>query len=398
MSSGVGLGTRLGERVLHAAIAIGPEPVELGELGAPIRRGRRLAGALVARWPADQQMPPDARAVMEIASAVLCPRLESMQTSSRHSAQAALTIPELVGTSQALREVRAAISRAAGAPFTVLIHGESGVGKELAARAIHQFSARRQRGFSDVNCAALPDDLLESELFGHARGAFTGAVAERAGLFEAADGGTVFLDEIADLSLRAQAKLLRVLQQREVRRIGETFSGRSTSVSSPRPTAISDEVTAGRFRGDLLYRLDVIRMRIPPLRERPDDVVPLTLHFWQAAALRVGTTASLSHGVLASLSRYHWQGNVRELQNVMAALAVAAPSRGAGAPAPLVRRDHRGHGHHVGTSGRGACPVREARPRERAGTQRWQPQSRRKGTGSLATGAVEDDGGLRVGE
>jgi len=211
----------------------------------------------------------------------------------------------------------------------VLIHGESGVGKELAARAIHQLSARRQRVFSDVNCAALPDDLLESELFGHARGAFTGAVAERAGLFEAADGGTVFLDEIADLSLRGQAKLLRVLQQREVRRIGESFS-RPVDVRlvTAANRDVSDEVTAGRFRADLLYRLDVIRLRIPALRERPDDVAPLTLHFWSEAAPRVGTTATLTHGILAALTRYHWPGNVRELQNVVSALAVAAPRRG----------------------------------------------------------------------
>jgi transcriptional regulator with PAS, ATPase and Fis domain len=228
-----------------------------------------------------------------------------------------------------MNDVRRAIARAAAAPFAVMIEGESGAGKELAARAIHQLSARRQRRFCDVNCAALPDDLLESELFGHARGAFTGAVVERAGLFEDADGGTVFLDEVADLSARAQAKLLRVLQQHEVRRLGETFSRKvDVRVVAAANRDMRDEVAAGRFRQDLLYRLDVIRVRIPPLRERPEDVAVLTAHFWSGAAARVGTAASLTHGVLAALSTYHWPGNVRELQNVIAALAVAAPARG----------------------------------------------------------------------
>jgi transcriptional regulator with PAS, ATPase and Fis domain len=190
-------------------------------------------------------------------------------------------------------------------------------------------SARRDRRFCDVNCAALPDDLVESELFGHARGSFTGAVAERRGLFEEAHGGTLFLDELPDLSLRAQAKLLRVIQQSELRRVGESFT-RKVDVrlvtATNRP--LEREVTEGRFRQDLMYRIDVIRVQVPPLRERPEDVPPLAQHFWTAAAERAGTRAVLSHAVLADLARYHWPGNVRELQNVIAALAVAAPSRG----------------------------------------------------------------------
>ncbi len=151
--------------------------------------------------------------------------------------------------------------------------GESGSGKELVARALHQLSARRERRFCDVNCAALPDDLLESELFGHTRGAFTGAVADRSGLIEEADGGTLFLDEVADLSPRAQAKLLRVLQQQEVRRVGATFSRKvDIRVVSAANRDMRKEVAEGRFRQDLLYRLDVIRIRVPPLRERPEDI------------------------------------------------------------------------------------------------------------------------------
>jgi transcriptional regulator with PAS, ATPase and Fis domain len=175
----------------------------------------------------------------------------------------------------------------------------------------------------------LPDDLFESELFGHARGAFTGAVSDRAGLVEEADGGTLFLDEVADLSPRAQAKLLRVVQQHEVRRIGETFS-RAVDVRfvSAANRDLRAEGEEGRFRQDLRYRLDVIRIRIPPLKERPEDIPLLARHFWTAATARVNTHATLSHGVLASLTRYHWPGNVRELQNVMAALAVEAPAHG----------------------------------------------------------------------
>ena len=217
----------------------------------------------------------------------------------------------------------------AGQPFSVLIEGESGSGKELVARALHHLSPRRERRFCDVNCAALPDDLLESELFGHTRGAFTGAMSDRAGLVEEADGGTLFLDEVADLSPRAQAKLLRVLQQQEVRRVGATFSRKvDIRVVSAANRDMRTEVAAGRFRQDLLYRLDVVRIRVPPLRERPEDIAALADQVWRAAAERVGSQATLAHGVLTALARYHWPGNVRELQNVLAGVAVSAPARG----------------------------------------------------------------------
>ncbi len=207
--------------------------------------------------------------------------------------------------------------------------GESGVGKELVARAIHCLSPRRERRFCDLNCAALPDELLESELFGHARGAFTGAITERAGLVEEADGGTLFLDEVVDLSPRAQAKLLRVLQQQEVRRVGESFSRKvDVRIVSAVNRDLRAESAAGRFRQDLLYRLDVIRIRVPPLRERPEDIPLLAQHFWRIVAPRVGTRAVLAHSTVTALARYSWPGNVRELQNVMSALAVAAPGYG----------------------------------------------------------------------
>ena len=330
LSNGMGLPTHLGSRVLEAGIVLLPEVQHGGrEVGVPVRLGTRLLAAIVCRWPLDREPPAHAIDVLEIAAAIAAPRVDALLSDARETARASTSIPELVGTSQAMADVRRAIERAAGAPFSVLIEGESGAGKEFVARAIHQLGPRRERRFCDVNCAALPDELLESELFGHARGAFTGAVADRAGLFEDADGGTLFLDEMPDLSLRGQAKLLRVLQQHEVRRLGETFSRRvDVRLVTATNRDMQVEVAAGRFRLDLLYRLDVIRLRIPPLRDRPEDVPTLAEHFWRASAVRVGSTAVLTHGVLADLARYHWPGNVRELQNVMAALAVEAPARG----------------------------------------------------------------------
>jgi two-component system response regulator HydG len=329
-TTGQGLATTLGARVLEAAFAIGPERHNGGwEIGMPVRFGPRVVGAIVCRWPVDHTTPRDAPELMELAAAIAAPRLETLLTVTRRESKASIAVPELIGVSDAMADVRTAIVRAAAAPFAVLIEGESGVGKELAARAVHHLSPRRERRFCDINCAALPEELLESELFGHARGAFSGAVADRAGLFEDADGGTLFLDEVADLSARAQAKLLRAIQQQEVRRIGESFSRKvDVRLVAAANRDLRAEAAAGRFRQDLLYRLDVVHIRIPPLRERPDDIPVLAAHCWQAAAARVGSRAELTAGVVAELSRYHWPGNVRELQNVIASLAVAAPPRG----------------------------------------------------------------------
>jgi two-component system response regulator HydG len=225
--------------------------------------------------------------------------------------------------------LRHAIARAADAPFPVLIQGESGSGKELVARAIHRTSSRRARAFCALNCAALPDELLEAELFGHARGSFTGAVVDRAGLFEEADGGVLFLDEIGELTPRGQAKLLRAIQEGEIKRVGETFARKVDArivAATNRP--LEQEVLAGRFRRDLRYRLDVIRLTVPSLRDRPEDIPLLVNTFWQQSTERVGSRAALGRAVVAALARHDWPGNVRELQNVLAALAVAAPRRG----------------------------------------------------------------------
>jgi DNA-binding NtrC family response regulator len=334
---GTGLPTHIGDRVLQAGITIGPEVHDGGnEIGVPVRVGTRLLAALAARWPLDRTPPDQAIDVLQLGAAVLAPRMEQHLAGARTRASAATSVPELIGVSGGIVDVRRAIARAAAAPFAVLIEGESGVGKELAARAIHQLSPRRERRFCDVNCAAIPEELLDSELFGHACGAFTGAVAERAGLFEEADGGTLFLDEVADLSPRGQAKLLRVVQQHEVRRVGETFSRKvDVRLVTAANRDMRREAADGRFRQDLLYRLDVIRIHIPPLRDRPDDIGVLAEHFWRGVSARVGSTATLTHGVLAELMRYPWPGNARELQNVVAALAVAAPPKGRVSPSLL---------------------------------------------------------------
>jgi two-component system response regulator HydG len=235
----------------------------------------------------------------------------------------------LIGESVVMCDVRAQIALAARAPFPVLIRGESGCGKELAARAIHALGLRRHRRCAAINCAALPDDLIESELFGHVRGAFTGAASDRAGLFDDADGGTLFLDEVGELGARAQAKLLRVLQDGEVRRVGENHARRvDVRVIAATNVSLEDAVRQGTFRADLFYRLDVVRVRMPSLRERRDDVPLLARHFWHDCTARVGSRARLDGRVVDALARYDWPGNVRQLQNTLAALAVRVPPRG----------------------------------------------------------------------
>jgi DNA-binding NtrC family response regulator len=330
LSAGAGLASRLGQRALEAGIIVGPEQRDgVWQAAAPVRSGHRVFAVVTCRWPLGRDAAADAGAVLDLTATAVAPRLDVLVTGRAEAAKAAAAVPELIGESDVIADVRRAIARAATAPFSVLVEGESGAGKELVARAIHHLSARRDRRFCDVNCAALPDELFEAELFGHARGAFTGALVERKGLFEEANGGTLFLDELPDLSMRSQAKLLRTVQQGEIRRLGEGFSRKvDVRVVAATNRSMSDEVAAGRFRQDLLYRLDVLRITVPPLRELAADIPALVQHFWEQAAPRAGTRAALSHAVLSELARYHWPGNVRELQNVVAALAVAAPERG----------------------------------------------------------------------
>jgi DNA-binding NtrC family response regulator len=295
----------------------------------PVRYGGAVIGALWCRWSASLPVrPDDADALMRVTGAALAPAMQASADRSKVRSDSP-DIPELVGGSEAMSHLRSAVVRAARSPFSVLIEGESGSGKELVARAIHRMSPRRDRRFCALNCAALGDELAEAELFGHAKGAFTGAVADRTGLFEEATGGTLFLDEVSELSMRVQAKLLRVLQELEVRRIGESHVRPvDTRVVAATNKPLADEAQAGRFRRDLRYRLDVVRLTIPPLRERLEDVPALVRHIWQGLCARTASRAALAPAALAALGRYDWPGNVRELQNVLASLLVSSPPRG----------------------------------------------------------------------
>ncbi len=235
----------------------------------------------------------------------------------------------LVGVSDSMTRLRAFIPKVAGALVPVLVEGESGVGKELVARAVHAAGPRRSGAFVAVNCAALSDDLVDAELFGHTKGAFTGAALERRGLIEEAHGGTLFLDEVAELSPRAQAKLLRMLQEGEVRRLGENATRRvDVRVVSATNRPLREEAAAGRFRDDLRFRLDVVRLVVPPLRDRRDDISVLAEHFWRQMMHRLRRNARLAPSLVALLAAHDWPGNARELQNVVSAIAAAGPARG----------------------------------------------------------------------
>jgi transcriptional regulator with AAA-type ATPase domain len=324
-------GTRLGERAAALRSAIGPEQ-ESGtwEAAWPILHREVLTGAIVCQWSRLETRPAaDLVSIAATAAAALGPVVDLLRAPPVPAAPPSGAIAELLGSSDAIVRVRQAIDRAALAPFSVVIQGESGAGKELVARAIHERSPRRARAFCAVNCAALTDELFEAELFGHARGAFTGAITDRAGLFEEADGGTLFLDEVIELSARAQAKLLRALQEGEIRRIGETRPRRvDVRVIAAANRSLLTGVAAGNFRADLRFRLEVLLIDVPALRERPGDIIELARHFWARAAARVGSRAVLGPDALAAFARYDWPGNVRELQNALAALAVGAPARG----------------------------------------------------------------------
>lgn len=300
------------------------------EVAMPIRYAAAVTGALWCQWSVGVPViAQDVTRVLELAATAAGPAVHDVAERHRAPQVAAAMIPELVGQSRAMEQVRQAVLKAAASPFPVLIEGESGSGKELVARAIHAASLRRARQFCALNCAAITDDLVEAELFGHTRGAFTGAVAERVGLFEEAQGGTLFLDEVAELSARVQAKLLRTLQEGEVRRLGESTTRKvDARIVAATNQPLGSEATAGRFRHDLRYRLDVLRITIPPLRERLEDLPLLVRHIWSALAERTGSRAVLSASALSQLGGYDWPGNVRELQNVLAAIMVSGAQRG----------------------------------------------------------------------
>jgi transcriptional regulator with GAF, ATPase, and Fis domain len=327
--------TEIAARAVDAGITIAPhQTVGRVEAAAPVHYAGSIAGALCCRWSMGVSHDLSrAAATLSMAAAAAAPMVAAVL------ARRAVTVDggiELLGVTPVMNSLRLGIERAAPAPYPVLVEGESGSGKELVARAVHRRSGRRGRLFCTLNCAALPDDLVEAELFGHAKGAFTGAATERAGVFEEAHGATLFLDEVGELSARAQAKLLRVIQEGEIRRVGENLSRRvDVRIVSATNRDLRREVQEGRFRLDLLYRLDVVRLSVPPLRDRREDLPLLIDHFWGDAVRRVGSRATLASQTRAALASYEWPGNVRELQNVLASLAVRCPGRGVVPPGAL---------------------------------------------------------------
>jgi DNA-binding NtrC family response regulator len=233
----------------------------------------------------------------------------------------------IIGTSSGLQEVFRTVELVADTEATVLILGESGTGKELIARALHYNSGRAHGPFVPINCSALPENLLESELFGHRKGAFTGAVADKEGLFHEADGGTIFLDEIGTMPAQLQSRLLRVLQEREVRRVGDNAPVRvDVRVVAATNEHLEALVKQGKFREDLYYRLNVVAVNLPPLRERRDDIPMLVSHFLTGRIHpRSGETYRVTRGLMAALAAHPWPGNVRELENAIERAALLAP-------------------------------------------------------------------------
>ena len=234
----------------------------------------------------------------------------------------------LIGSGPAMQRVFATLQKVAETDLTVLVRGESGTGKELVAQALHNLSPRRQRPFVAVNCAAISRELVESELFGHEKGAFTGADARRQGRFEAADGGSILLDEIGDMPAETQAKVLRILQERSFERVGGSKPiDVDVRVIAATHRNLEDEVRKQRFREDLYYRLKVVTLELPPLRERPEDVPALAQRFLERVTTRLGLEKrQLGDAALARLVRHRWPGNVRELANVIEQAAVLAPA------------------------------------------------------------------------
>ncbi len=230
---------------------------------------------------------------------------------------------KLVGESPAIRRLREEIARAAPTNGRVLILGENGTGKELVARLIHSLSLRKEEPFIEVNCAAIPEDLIESELFGHVRGAFTGAVETKRGKFELADGGTLLLDEIGDMSLKTQSKVLRVLQEQTFEPVGGSV-GRQVDVRVLAATNkdLTQEIAHGQFREDLYFRLNVIPLKVPPLRERREDVSPLARHFLGRFSGEYGLRREIAPEAMEALVRYDWPGNVRELRNTLERMVI----------------------------------------------------------------------------
>ncbi len=313
----VRMGTVDGMEVLRATLEAAPATQVIvmtayGTIESAVEAIRRGAYDYLAKPFQEDEL------LLRIAKAVERRRLLGEVSLLAGEFRARYGLEHIVGRSAPIRELLERVRRVAPTDSTVLISGESGTGKELVARALHAGSRRSQKPFVPVNCAAITETLLESELFGHARGAFTGATRARRGLFEEASGGTLFIDEITETAPGFQAKLLRALQEGEVRRVGESMPVRvDVRVIASTNREIKQAVAERRFREDLYYRLAVVPLRVPPLRERREDVPLLVEHFLEAHARRTGVRKKLDPEALARLETYSWPGNVRELENLV---------------------------------------------------------------------------------
>lgn len=295
-----------------------PIPVEY--ISTPIREHGELKGAVVVyRDITERRKNEQQREAAYLEIKALKELLERERDYLRDEINITINFGEIIGKSQALKRTLAQIEAVAKMPTSVLILGESGVGKEMIARAIHANSSRADKQLVKVNCASIPKNLFESEFFGHVRGSFTGAHQDRVGRFHLAAGGTLFLDEIGEIPLDLQGKLLRVLQEYEFERVGDDKTIKiDVRIIAATNRNLKAEVDAGRFREDLYYRLSVFPIEVPPLRERVKDIGPLAIHFLHSICNELGhEPLSLTQQQLDSLNKYHWPGNIRELKNVM---------------------------------------------------------------------------------
>ena len=342
------------------------------------------------------------KTVLVVRNALRQRRLEAENQALRAKVDAQHT---MVGESYAMVQLREQVAMAAPTNGRVLIFGENGTGKELVARNIHAMSRRRAGPFVEVNCAAIPEELIESELFGHVRGAFTGAVADRRGKFELAHGGTIFLDEIGDMSLKTQAKVLRVLQEQVMEPVGGSTRIRvDARVLAATNKDLPAEIRAGRFREDLYFRLNVVPIFVPPLRERQEDIPLLADHFMAMLAREYGRRPkTFEPDAVAALQRYAWPGNVRELRNLVERLMIMVPGE------RVTARDlafldqgrvgvRRGRGADAGDAGaaaRCARPVRARLHPSRAGGAAGQHVAHRRGARHRAQQSLPEDARVR---
>ncbi len=300
-------------------------PVEY--TSTPIVEDGKLAGAVVVFWDVTKRKQTEEslhRALAEVKA--LKERLQAENLYLQEEIKTQRNFDEIIGASPPLRQVLAKVAQVGPTDATVLIHGETGTGKELVARALHDLSARRGRPLVKVNCGAISAGLVESELFGHEKGAFTGALHQRIGRFELANGGTIFLDEVGELPPDVQVKLLRVLQEREFERVGSSRPIRAdVRIIAATHRNLPEEVKAGRFRADLYYRLSVFPLKVPPLRERASDIPLIVEHLVAKSARKLGKVLrGVTAPTLDRLVRYPWPGNVRELENVIERAAIVA--------------------------------------------------------------------------